>query len=138
MIQGLFIMVGAGVAFGVRWGDLLGASALLILIALVGAGGGMLMGALFDNDEQAGSMGVFIGLGLAALGGCMVPLEIFPKTMQNIAHVTPHAWGLDGFAELVRRGGDITSIVPELLVLAGFAVVLLALGTWRLRIKLTH
>jgi ABC-2 type transport system permease protein len=138
MIQGLFIMVGAGVAFDVRWGNLIGASALLILIALVGAGGGMLMGALFDNDEQAGSMGVFIGLGLAALGGCMVPLEIFPETMQTIAHVTPHAWGLDGFAELVRRGGDITSIVPELLVLAGFAVTLLALGTWRLRIKLTH
>jgi ABC-2 type transport system permease protein len=138
MIQGLFIMVGAAVAFEVRWGNLVGAAALLILIALVGAGGGMLMGALFDNDEQAGSMGVFMGLGLAALGGCMVPMEIFPDTMVRIAHITPHAWGLDGFAELVRRGGTITSIGTELAVLAGFAAALLALGTWRLRAKLTH
>lgn len=138
MIQGLFIMVGAAVAFDVRWGNLIGAAALLILIALIGAGGGMLMGSLFDNDEQAGSMGVFIGLGLAALGGCMVPMEIFPDTMVKIAHITPHAWGLDGFAELVRRGGTITSIGPELTVLAGFAAALLALGTWRLRAKLTH
>ncbi len=138
MIQGLFIMVGAAVAFDVKWGNLLGAALLLILIALVGAGGGMLMGALFDNDEQAGSMGVFIGLGMAALGGCMVPLEIFPDTMQTIAHVTPHAWALDGFAELVRRGGDITSISTEIAVLAAFAAGLLALGTWRLRAKLTH
>jgi len=137
MIQGLFIMVGAAVAFEVRWGSLLAASALLILVALVGAGGGMLMGSLFDNDQQAGSMGVFVGLGLAALGGCMVPLEIFPDTMVKIAHITPHAWGLDGFAELVRRGGTITSIATELAVLAGFAAVLLSLATWRLRAKLT-
>ncbi|MEA2000390.1 MAG: ABC transporter permease [Actinomycetota bacterium] len=138
MIQGLFIMVGAAVAFEVRWGNLLAASTLLILVALVGAGGGMLMGSLFDNDEQAGSMGVFIGLGLAALGGCMVPLEIFPDTMVKIAHITPHAWGLDAFSELIRKGGTITSIATELAVLAGFAVVLLSLATWRLRAKLTH
>jgi len=138
MIQGLFIMIGAAVAFGVRWGNLLAAAVLLILIALVGAGGGMLMGAIFDNDEQAGSVGVFAGLGLAALGGCMVPLEIFPDTMVKIAHLTPHAWGLDGFAELIRRGGGLGSIMTEVAVLAGFAVVLLALGSWRLRAKLTH
>jgi ABC-2 type transport system permease protein len=98
----------------------------------------MLMGSLFDNDEQAGSMGVFIGLGLAALGGCMVPLEVFPDTMQTVAHITPHAWGLDGFAELIRRGGTIADIGLELVVLAAFAVLFLALGTWRLRAKLTH
>lgn len=138
MIQGLFIMIGAAVAFDVRWGNLLGAAALLIMIALVGAGAGMLMGSLFNNDEQAGSMGVFVGLGLAALGGCMVPMEIFPDTMVRIAHITPHAWGLDGFSELIRRGGSITSIVPELAVLAGFAAALLLLGTWQLRAKLTH
>lgn len=138
MIQGLFIMIGAAVAFSVHWGNLLGAAVLLVLIALVGAGGGMLMGAVFDNDEQAGSVGVFAGLGLAALGGCMVPLEIFPDTMVKIAHVTPHAWALDGFAELIRKGGTLGSITTEIAVLIGFAVVLLALGSWRLRAKLTH
>ncbi len=138
MIQGLFIMIGAAVAFDVRWGNLLGAAVLLILIALIGAGAGMLMGSLFDNDEQAGSMGVFIGLGLAALGGAMFPLEIFPDTMVKVAHVTPHAWAIDGFAELIRHGGTLASIATEVAVLLGFAVVLLGLGTWRLRAKLTH
>lgn len=138
MIQGLFIMVGAAVAFDVKWGNLLGAAVLLILIALVGAGAGMLMGALFDNDEQAGSMGVFIGLGFAALGGAMFPLEIFPDTMVKVAHVTPHAWAIDGFAELIRHGGTLATIATEVAVLSGFAVVMMALGTWRLRAKLTH
>ena len=138
MIQGLFIMVGAAVAFDVKWGNLLGAAVLLILIALIGAGAGMLMGALFDNDEQAGSMGVFIGLGFAALGGAMFPLEIFPDTMVKVAHITPHAWAIDGFAELIRHGGTLATIATEVAVLSGFAVVMMALGTWRLRAKLTH
>ena len=138
MIQGLFIMVGAAVAFDVKWGDLLGAAVLLILIALIGAGGGMLMGSIFDNDEQAGSMGVFIGLGFAALGGAMFPLEIFPETMVKVAHITPHAWAIDGFAELIRHGGTLATIATEVAVLSGFAVVMMALGTWRLRAKLTH
>ena len=57
---------------------------------------------------------------------------------QRIAHVTPHAWALDGFAELIRRGGTLGSIGTEVLVLMGFAAILMALGTWRLREKLTH
>ena len=137
LVQSVFIMVGALVVFGVQWGNPIGAVALVVLFSLVGSGAGMLAGAVFSNDQQAGSIGVFAGLGLAALGGCMVPLEVFSSTMQNVAHITPHAWALDGFAELVRRGGTIVDILPQLGALAGFAAVLLFLATIRLRRVLT-
>ena len=137
LVQSLFIMGGALVAFGVNWGDPLAAIALVVMFSLVGSGAGMLLGSLFNNDQQAGSLGVFAGLGLAALGGCMVPLEIFSSTMQNVAHITPHAWALDGFAELVRRGGTIGDILPELAALAGYAAMLLTVATLRLRHVLT-
>jgi ABC-2 type transport system permease protein len=58
--------------------------------------------------------------------------------MQRIAHITPHAWALDGFAELVRRGGGVVDILPELGVLAAYAVVLFALASWRLRVAITR
>jgi ABC-2 type transport system permease protein len=67
----------------------------------------------------------------------MVPIEFFPDAMQTVAHLTPHAWGLDAFAELVRRDGTIADITAELTVLALFAVGLLALASWRLRKTLT-
>ena len=137
LVQSLFIMGGALVAFGVNWGDPLAAIVLVVMFSLVGSGAGMLLGSLFNNDQQAGSLGVFAGLGLAALGGCMVPLEIFSSTMQNVAHITPHAWALDGFAELVRRGGTIGDILPELAALAGYAAMLLTAATLRLRHVLT-
>jgi ABC-2 type transport system permease protein len=97
----------------------------------------MLLGSLFGNEDQAISVALFLGLGLAALGGSMAPLEIFPDFMRNIAHITPHAWGNDAFNALVSQGGDIGDILRELGVLAAFAAVLLTLATWRLRRAIT-
>jgi ABC-2 type transport system permease protein len=81
---------------------------------------------------------VVISLGLAALGGCMLPIELFSPTMQKVAHITPHAWALDGFAELVRHGGSPVDILPELGVLTAYATVLLVLAGWRLRVAITR
>ncbi len=137
MVQGIYIMAVSMIAFRVDWGDPLGAVAVLVAFGATAAATAMLMGALFRNDQQAGGIGVVAGIGLAALGGCMVPLEIFPPTMQTVAHFTPHAWALDAFAELVRRDGTLIDILPELGVLAGFAVGILALAGWRFRRVLT-
>ena len=72
-------------------------------------------------------------MGLGALGGCMVPLEVFSPGMKTIAHITPQAWGNDAFAKLAGDGATIPAILPQLGVLAVYAAVLLALATWRLR-----
>lgn len=138
LVQGLYIMLLTLLIFSVNWGDPVGAILILIAFSAVGAGAGMLMGATFSNDQQAAGVGVVLSIGLAALGGCMLPLELFSPTMQTIAHITPHAWALDGFAELVRREGTTLDILPELGVLAAYAAVLLALASWRLRVVITR
>ncbi|HLE95377.1 MAG TPA: ABC transporter permease [Acidimicrobiia bacterium] len=138
MVQGLYIILVTFLIFRVDWGDPLGAVLILITFSAVGAGAGMLMGAVFSNDAQASGIGIILSIGLAALGGAMLPIELFSPTMQKVAHITPHAWALDGFAELVRRNGTVVDILPELGVLTAYAVVLLALAAWRLRVALTR
>jgi ABC-2 type transport system permease protein len=138
MVQGVYIVVLTLIIFGVNWGNPVGAVLLLIVFSGVGAGAGVLMGSTFSNDQQAGGVGVMLSLGLAALGGCMLPIELFSPTMRQVAHITPHAWAMDGFAELVRRGGGPLDIVPELSVLALYAIVLFALAAWRLRVAITR
>ena len=137
-LQGVYIMILTLIIFQVDWGDPLGAVLILVALSAVGAGAGMLMGATFSNDQQAAGVGVMVALGLAALGGAMFPIDLFSPTMQRIAHITPHAWALDGYAELVRRGGSTIDILPELGVLALYALVLLALASWRLRVAITR
>lgn len=133
MLQGLYIMFATLLLFRVNWGNPLGAAAIMIVFGAVCAGAAMLMGTLFKNDQQAGGIAVILGIGLGALGGCMIPIEFFSDTMQKVAHITPHAWALDGFAVLVRENGTIVDILPELAVLAGMAIVLIMIAGFRLR-----
>lgn len=132
LVQSLYIMVGTQLLFGVNWGAPLGALAIVVTFSLASAGAAMLIGSVMRNDAQAAGIGMVLGLGLAALGGAMVPLDFLSPTLQRIAHITPHAWAMDGFTELVRHGGGLADIGPQLGVLTAYAVALLALATWRL------
>jgi ABC-2 type transport system permease protein len=67
------------------------------------------------------------------LGGCMWPLAIVPAPMRAVGHLFPQAWAMDGFIALIARNAGLAGITRQLAVLAGFAAVLLALATWRLR-----
>ncbi len=137
MVQGLFIMAGSLILFGVDWGAPLGSVALLVSFALVGAGAGMLLGAALGTEQQAIGLGILTGLGLGALGGCMVPIELFSPAMARVAHLTPHAWAIDGYAELVRRGGGLVDVLPYVGILLAYATALLGLASWRLRRAIT-
>ena len=136
-LQGALILFGTALLFNIEWGNILLSGLIVTLFALVGTGVAMLAGSIFRNAEQAGSFGVMAGLLFAAIGGAMVPFEIFPEGMQIVSRGTPHYWALRGFKDLIYRDGGLGSISMELAVLAGFAVVLLAVATYRFRKILT-
>ena len=133
MIQGLFILVGTAVVFGVDWGDPLAAGVVVVVYGLVGTGVAMLVGSVAGNPEQASSAGVGAAMLLGAFGGAMVPPEVFPDVMRTLSFLTPHAWAIDAFRELALRDGDLVAILPQVAVLLGFAVVLIGLATVRFR-----
>jgi ABC-2 type transport system permease protein len=132
-VQALVIILGSALLFTVSLGQPAGVAAVVILYALVGAGAGIFVGTLFRNEQQAIGVSLLLGLGLGALGNCMVPLEVFSPTMRRVAHLTPQAWGNDAFARLVGHGASIAGILPQLGILAAYAAVLLTLAAWRLR-----
>jgi ABC-2 type transport system permease protein len=137
MVQGLFIVLLSAVIFGVGWGNPLAAGMMVVLFALVGTGAAMVIGVFSNNADQAGALGVMAGMLLGALGGAMVPLEIFPEPAHTIAYVTPHAWAIQGLREVALRDGTIGDVAVELAMLGLFAAGLMALGTWRFRRILT-
>ncbi len=137
LVQALLIILGTLLFFGVDWGDPLGTAAVVIAFSLVGTGVAVLLAGLFSSEQQAGPVALLLGLGLAALGGSMAPLEVFPHTARTIAHFTPHAWANDAFSKLLEHGGDLASVLPQVGVLLAFAAVALTLATWRLRRSLT-
>ncbi len=137
LLQALIIVLGSLLFFGVSWGNPLGTAAVILSFCLVGTGAAMLLASLFSSEQQLGPVALLLGLGLAALGGSMAPLEVFPKTARTIAHITPHAWANDAFSKLLSHGATIVTILPQVAVLLGFAAVTTVLAVWMLRRTLT-
>ncbi|MGO1561843.1 MAG: ABC transporter permease [Actinomycetaceae bacterium] len=138
VFQGLYIMAATSLLFGVQWGNLALAFLILAVFGVVAAGVAMLLGSLLDNEGAASGVGVGLGLVLAGIGGGMAPLEIFPDTMQTVAHITPHAWAYDAFAEIQRHDGGLVDILPMLGVLAAMAALAVLLGAWAMRRSLSR
>jgi ABC-2 type transport system permease protein len=137
VLQGVVIMAGSALIFGVDWGDPVGAVLLMIAFALVASGAGLLVGAVVRTSQLSTGIGILLGMGLGALGGAMMPLELFSPTMRTVAHATPHAWAVDGYAELVRHEAGVVDILPQAGVLFAAGAALLALASWRLRRAVT-
>ena len=137
LLQGLLFVLGSTALFGIDWGDLGTVVLSVALLSLAATGAAMLFGALMGSEQQAGAVGVFVGLALAALGGSMVPLEIFPPVMERIAHLTPHAWALGAMDDAITRGATLAEAWRDLTVLAIYGVVLFAAAVPLFRRSLT-
>jgi ABC-2 type transport system permease protein len=137
LLQSAVILVIGAVLFDVAWGDPLAVVLLVLLFALVATFAGLFVGAVATDQEQAAAVATPIAIALGMLGGCMWPLALVPPVMRTIGHVTPQAWAMDAWLILIWDRGGVAAIAGPLAVLAGFAAVLGALATWRLRRSLT-
>ncbi len=108
---------------------------LLVSLATAAAatGLGVLVAAFARTEAQASSLPILILLSLSALGGCFVPRFIMPARLQLLSLITPHAWALDAYQDLLVRGSGLVEVLPQVAVLAGFAALFFLVGIWRFR-----
>jgi ABC-2 type transport system permease protein len=133
LLQGLFIVGASALLFGVGWGDPLGVAAVVLTFGLVAGGAAMIVGSAASNPSQAGAIGPALALLVGLVGGAMVPSEVFPDTMRTLSHATPHAWAMEALRALGEPGTGITSVLPQLAVLAGFAALFFSVAIYRFR-----
>jgi len=109
----------------------------LILISLAASltatGLGLLIAALAKTAEQISGLGTLLVVTMAALGGVMVPRYIMPDFMRTIGLISPHAWALTAYQDVLVRGYDVAHILPEVAALMGFAVVFFGVALWRFK-----
>lgn len=135
----IFLQLTVLILFGQLFLDLpylgrpLATSLLTIATALFCASLGMLIGAIAKTEEQVIVLSLVPMFLLAALGGAWAPLEFTPEAFQRVAFLTPLAWVLDGYKDILVRGQGVEAIGMGLLVLLGYAAVIFALAAWRFR-----
>jgi ABC-2 type transport system permease protein len=93
---------------------------------------GLLIGILARSEEQAIIFSLVPMFVFSGLGGAWVPLEVTGATFSAIGHLTPIAWGLDGFENICARGLGFESVLIPCAALVGYAILFFTLAVWRL------
>jgi len=108
-------------------------ASLLVAIAsaLCIAALGLLIGVLARSEEQAIVFSLIPMFVLSGLGGAWVPLEYTGSLFQAIGHVSPVAWAMDGFKNIVARGLGFSSVWLPVAALAGYTLLFFILAAWR-------
>jgi ABC-2 type transport system permease protein len=111
-------------------GRLPAAFALALCAALAATGFGLLVGTAARSYEQASMFGAVSVVVAAALGGVMVPVYVMPRSIRAVSGFSPLSWGLDGFLEIFVRGGGLSAVADNALLLLSFFAVTLVIAWW--------
>jgi len=111
------------------------AASLLVALcaALCIAALGLLIGILAKSEEQAIVFSLIPMFIFAGLGGAWVPLEVTGPAFQAVGHLSPVAWAMDGFENIIARGLGFESVLLPAAALLGYAVFFFILAVWRFR-----
>lgn len=139
VVQVTVLLLAAVVAnrtLGIYIGDHTAAAYVVLLVyALCVAPLGVAVGGWFRDPDRAANIGVLITMVMGALGGCMWPLEFASPTLQKVALFLPTGWAMRALHQVISFGRGLGDVVPELAVLAAFAVLFTAIAVRSLRVE---
>ncbi len=101
--------------------------------ALFAASLGLLIGALAKSEDQVIVFAMIPMFVLSGLGGAWVPLQIMPEGFQQFARLTPLAFVVEGFQDILIRDLGLEAVILNIAALLAFAFVVFALAAWRFR-----
>jgi ABC-2 type transport system permease protein len=106
---------------------------VMVSLALWTASLGLLIGVLAKTEEQVIIFSLIPMLVLSGLGGAWMPLEFTSEAFQTVGHLTPTAWAMDGFKNIVIRGLGLESALLPVGIMLAYAVLFFGLAVWRFR-----
>jgi ABC-type multidrug transport system permease subunit len=142
--QGVFLLAAGKLVFGMRWGpaswawweQALWLLPVVLATSLAAMGLALLVAAVARTEIQVAIGGTLVVLVLALISGCLIPRELMPERTQQLTFVTPHAWALSAYRQLLLSPDpNLTAVAQSCAVLAAFGAGFFAVSWWMLRLE---
>ena len=135
LVQSALLFLAGRLLFGMSWGAMpVALIAVIVCTSLAATALGLLVATLARTESQVSAYATFLVITMAGLSGCFMPREWQPQLMQQLSLITPHAWALIAYDQLlVREHLNIAVVGRCCAMLLTFAAVYFALGWWRFR-----
>ncbi len=135
-LQVIVMFTAGSVFFKMPFGEAPGALVLLTLVlALVSASMGILLGTFCHSSKQADQLGMVLGFVLLALGGTFFPFWKTPGLMGILCRFTPSAWAIEAYMGVFVDGWTLSRVTPNVLALLGFAIVFAVIAIRRFKFE---
>ncbi|MBM3995107.1 MAG: ABC transporter permease [Planctomycetes bacterium] len=131
LFQGFFLLGAGRLIFDMNWGAApLWLIPLVVATSLAAIGLAVLVAAIARTETQVAIYGTLLVLVLAGLSGCLMgDRAMMPEQMQQFSRITPHAWALDAYRQLLTNPQPEMQIVIEACaILTSFGVGFTALA----------
>ena len=124
------LMIVMAVLLGVRLSAAQSGFALLILALIVAAyfAIGLVAAAMVLAFRTTGPLPQAVLLLSGLLGGVYYPTSVIPSWIQSLSSLVPLTYGLRALRRVWLDGAGFREVLPDVVTLAGMAVILLALG----------
>ena len=104
LVQGFFLLLCGKLVFGMNWGPYpLMLVPVVISTSLAAVGLSMLVAGTARTETQVAVYGTLLVLVLAGVSGSMMPRDLMPDQMRQLSLLTPHAWALDAYSQLLAN-----------------------------------
>jgi ABC-2 type transport system permease protein len=135
LIQTSILFLAGKVLFGMSWGKQPWLLAPVMLCTSMAATSlGLMVATLVRTEAQVSAYGNFLVLTMAGISGCMMPRSWQPELMQKLGLVTPHAWALIAYDQILNSPTlEISVVVHCCLIMVAFSAAYFAVGWWRSR-----
>jgi ABC-type multidrug transport system permease subunit len=138
LVQGIFLLAAGKLIFDMSWGQYPGWLLVVVFATSLSAMGlAMLVASVARNEAQVAIYGTLLVLVLAGISGCLMgDRELMPEAMQRISLVTPQAWALIAYKQLLANPGvvNLALVGQACLVLCGFGLGFIFLAWCFLRL----
>ena len=129
LIQGFIILSLSVVLFGVAiHGSILLVLLLIMLTVFSFVGLGILITSFADKEETATMVMMTLMFPMMFMSGVFFPIQQMPSFMQSIAHFLPLTYAADAMRKVMVLGAGPEAIFTDVIVLAAFGSVLLAIA----------
>jgi ABC-2 type transport system permease protein len=111
----------------------LGVLLISIALGLCIASMGLLIGVVAKEEQQVIMYSMIAMFLFSALGGAWFPLETSGATFAAIGKLTPSAWAMNGYQNILIRGLGLESAWMPTLIILAYALGFFLLAVWRFR-----
>jgi ABC-type transport system involved in multi-copper enzyme maturation permease subunit len=136
LVQGLFLLGMGKLVFGMSWGTQPGwLLPVVFTTSLAAMGMALLVASVARTETQVAIYGTLLVLVLAGISGCLMPRELMPEQMKELSRITPHAWALDAYTQLLLNPSpNLQTVGLACLALTAFGAGFVGAAWWFLEL----